>query len=254
MDRWENRVAVVTGASAGIGAAICKLLCRHGMKVVGCARRVEKVQELIDRDGCKQLYPYKCDLSNSEEVCHMFEWIENNPNLGKVDVCIANAGMAYDNSLLEGTVTEWKQMLDINVIALNQCTQLAIKSMLKHNIDDGHVIMVNGMAGHRISGTWTLFYGATKFAVTGLLEGWRQEVRSLGNNNNIRISQLSPGIVETEFAQVMYNGDREKANQIFSSFKCMETVDMANSIKYMLEQPTHVQVHDILVRPTQQSM
>jgi NADP-dependent 3-hydroxy acid dehydrogenase YdfG len=101
MERWVNRIALVTGASAGIGAAICKLLCENGMKVVGCARRVEKIEEL--QKNCHGLlFPYKCDLSNEEEINAMYKWIEENPKLGKIDVCIPNAGLSFNTTLLDG--------------------------------------------------------------------------------------------------------------------------------------------------------
>merc|ERR1711981_668232 len=100
------------------------------MKVVGCARRLEKVEELAKNNN--NIYPVKCDVGKEEDVAHLFEWIENNPNLGKVDVCIPNAGFSTSDSLMEGSVADWKKMMDVNVIGLNQCTQLAIKSMLKN--------------------------------------------------------------------------------------------------------------------------
>lgn len=145
-------------------------------------------------------------------------------------------------------------MLDVNVLSLNLCTQLAVKSMIKNKIDDGQVIMVNSMSGHRVPhmmGGKTRFYSATKFAVTALLEGWRQEVRDLGKNN-IRIGQLSPGVVETEFAMVMNGNDKGKAEKLYKSMECLTAEDMADCLKFILSAPPRMQIHDILVRPTQQ--
>ena len=114
--------------------------------------------------------------------------------------------------------------------------------------------MVNSMSGHRVpnmpgGGGKTRFYSATKFAVTALLEGWRQEMRDLGHN--IRIGQLSPGVVETEFALAM-SGDQQKADQLYSSMECLTAEDMADCLKFILSAPIRMQIHDILVRPTQQ--
>merc|ERR1712062_211945 len=163
----KNRVAVVTGASSGIGATICKFLSQNGMKVVGCARRIEKLEEM--KKGLQNFYPYKCDMKKEDEIMKMFKWIEDHPNLGKVDVCIPNAGLSHDNKLIDGTMAEWRSMLDVNVLSLQLCTQLAIKSMLKNKIDDGQVILVNSMSGHRVAPSpKTRFYTATKFAVTAL--------------------------------------------------------------------------------------
>lgn len=248
MDRWKGRVAVVTGASAGIGAAISKLLANEGMKVVGCARRLEKIEELAKDNS--NIYPIKCDVANEDDVTQMFEWVENNPDLGKVDVCIPNAGFSSGGSLMEGSVGDWKKMLDVNVIGLNHCTQLAIKSMLKNKVVDGQVVMVNSMSGHRIPGGNLRFYAATKFAVTGLLEGWRQEIRAMEPPNNIRIAQLCPGLVRTEFQDVAF-GDEH--NVFANMANPLLAEDMANSIKFIIEAPAHVQIHDIMVRPTSQT-
>merc|ERR1712223_1205750 len=149
MDRLKNRMVLITGASSGIGATICKLLSQNGMKVVGCARRFEKMEEM--KDKLLNFYPYKCDMRNEDEIREMFIWIENHPDLGKIDVCIPNAGYSVGNRLLEGSMEEWRGMLDVNVLSLQLCTQLAIKSMLKNTIDDGQVILVNSMSGHRVA-------------------------------------------------------------------------------------------------------
>lgn len=149
----------------------------------------------------------------------MFAWMEDHPDLGRIDVCVNNAGLSSSESLLEGRVEDWRRMLDVNVVALSLCTQLAVQSMTRHGVDDGQVVMVSSFSGHRVppnpSTRWRLshlplarFYAATKFAVTGLLEGWRQEVRDLGTN--IRVAAISPGLVATDFQAAMYPDDLEK--------------------------------------------
>ena len=146
---------------------------------------------------------------------------------------------------------EWRTMLDVNVLSLQLCTQLAVKSMIKNSITDGQIILVNSMSGHRVPPSpKTRFYTATKHAVTALCEGWRQEIRELGNNN-IRIAQLSPGVVETEFSEVM-NKDKAKAEALYKSMDCLQSGEMADCIKFILEAHPRMQIHDILVRPTQQ--
>jgi NADP-dependent 3-hydroxy acid dehydrogenase YdfG len=258
MDRWIGRVAVVTGASAGIGAAVARMLVESGLDVVGCARRVDKIKAMamtLNPVGPGKLFPYECDLgSGEEETRAMFQWIEANPRLGHVDICIANAGMSANETLLEGSFGSWKRMLDLNVLSLCLCTQLSAASMRAHGIDDGHIVFVNSMSGHRVPpNPATHFYAATKHAVTGLLEGWRQEMRDLGSN--IRVSSLSPGFVETEFAPAMLaetpDGPK-KAEELYRSLDCLQAEDMADSVKYILAAPKHVQIHDILVRPTAQ--
>jgi len=253
MDRWAGRVAVVTGASAGIGAAIATSLVKAGMLVVGCARREERIAELAGSlKGEKgKLLSRKCDMRSEKDIREMFAWIESHPELGKVDVCINNAGLSTAETLTEGTMESWRQMMDVNVLALCLCTQLSIQSMTKHGVDDGQIVMISSFSGHRVPpNPSTRFYAATKFAVTGLLEGWRQEVRDSGSN--IRVAAVSPGLVETEFQSAMYPDDPARAAAICNALPCLQANDMADAVAYILAAPKHMQIHDILIRPTQQ--
>ena len=178
----------------------------------------------------------------------MFEWIENHPELKKVDVCVANAGFSSPGNLMEGNPTEWKAMMDVNVVGLNHCVQLAVKSMLKNKIDDGQIVMVNSMSGHRlVPQSKFRFYSATKFAVTALCEGWRLELGQMEPKNNIRVSQVSPGVVRTEFQQVCQAMDMMKwaPNPLTSE-------DLADMIKYIIQAPKHVHILDMKILPTEQ--
>ena len=182
----------------------------------------------------------------------MFDWIE--ATFGRLDICIPNAGFSADKSLLNGSMKEWRAMLDVNVLGLNLCTQLAIKSMLEHGIKDGQIILLNSLSGHRVPqvfGGKSRFYSATKFAVNALIEGWRQELREI-EENQIRIAQISPGVVETEFALVMNSGDKSAADALYTSMECLTADDMAESVKFILSAHPRMQIHDILVRPTAQ--
>ena len=123
--------------------------------------------------------------------------------------------------------------------------------MTRNKISDGQIIMISSMSGHRVPpNPSTRFYSATKFAVTGLLEGWRQEVRDLGTN--IRLSAISPGLVETQFQSVMYPDDPDRAEAIQRSVECLQSSDISSAVSYILSSPPHMQIHDLLIRPTQQ--
>ncbi|XP_068601430.1 dehydrogenase/reductase SDR family member 11-like isoform X2 [Brachionichthys hirsutus] len=222
MDRWNGRVALVTGASAGIGESVAKELVRSGMTVMGCARSVENVQKLAaecQREGLSGvLVPFKCDLSHEEEILSMFAAIREQHE--GVDVCINNAGCAHSEPLLSGETSAWKNMLDVNVLGLCICTREAYQSMKERRVDDGHIININGMSGHRVPNMAAAhFYSSTKFAVTALTEGLRQELREA--NSHIRVSML-------------------------------EAIDVANSVIYALSAPPHVQVGDIRMRPVEE--
>ncbi|XP_060902896.1 dehydrogenase/reductase SDR family member 11-like [Labrus mixtus] len=254
MDRWRGRVALVTGASVGIGAATAKELVRHGMKVVGCARDIEKLQKLAaecQSAGHSGVFvPYKCDLSNEEEIVSMFSAIKSQHK--GVDVCINNAGVGHPDPLLTGKTSGWKNMLDVNVLGLCVCTREAYQSMKERNVDDGHIININSMSGHRVAqNPDSHFYSSTKYAVTALTEGLRQELREA--KTHIRATCISPGFVETEFFQRLYSDDPEKAVAVpLSTLKPLEAIDIANSVTYVLSAPPHVQIGDILMRPVEQ--
>ncbi len=122
-------------------------------------------------------------------------------------------------------------------------------TIFQHNINDGQIILLNSMAGHRVVSTSGLhFYSATKFAVSSLLEGFRQEIQALGTN--IRITGISPGVVETGIHERLFGADQ--ARQMYSEQKCLQPEDLADMVRNILRAPEHVQVHDILVRPTRQ--
>ncbi|KAM5307377.1 dehydrogenase/reductase SDR family member 11 isoform 2-T2 [Glossophaga mutica] len=222
MERWRDRLALVTGASGGIGAAVARALVQQGLKVVGCARTVDNIEELAAE--CKSaghpgtLIPYRCDLSNEEDILSMFSAVRSQHN--GVDICINNAGLARPDTLLSGSTSGWKDMFNVNVLALSICTREAYQSMQERNVDDGHIININSMSGHRVlPQSVTHFYSATKYAVTALTEGLRQELREA--QTHIRAT-------------------------------CLKPEDVAEAVLYVLSTPPHVQIGDIQMRPTEQ--
>ncbi|XP_042613221.1 dehydrogenase/reductase SDR family member 11 [Cyprinus carpio] len=253
MERWKGRVALVTGASVGIGAAVARALVQHGMKVVGCARNVDKIEKLAAE--CQSagysgtLIPYKCDLCNEEEILSMFSAIKTLHQ--GVDVCINNAGLAHNEPLLSGRTEGWRNMIDVNILALAICTREAYQSMKERHVDDGHIININSMGGHRmVPSADEHFYCATKYAVTAMTEGLRQELREA--KTHIRATCISPGIVETEFAFRHHNSDPERAAAVYESIKCLKAEDIASAVTYVLSAPAHVQIGDIQMRPVEQ--
>ncbi|KAK2881248.1 hypothetical protein Q8A67_018516 [Cirrhinus molitorella] len=255
MDRWKGRVALVTGASVGIGAAIAKSLVQHGMKVVGCARNVKQIENLAAecvRSGFSgTLIPYKCDLTVEDEMLSMFTWIKGQHK--GVDVCINNAGLAHPEPLLSGKSSGWRNMMDVNVLALSLCTREAYQSMKERKVDDGHIININSICGHRvINHADGHFYTASKYAVTALTEGLRQELREA--KTHIRATCISPGLVETEFAYRLFSENPEIAVATYKRIKCLEADDIANSVVYVLSAPPHVQIGDIEITPVEDSL
>jgi len=245
MGRWRERVALVTGASSGIGRAIALLLAREGLRVAACARRVERLEELRADAGAGELLPLGVDLRNEAQILQMFERIR--AEWGGVDVLVNNAGLGHDAPLAAGSTEQWREMLDVNVLALSVCTREAISDMRRRG-DDGHVIHISSMAAHRVP-PGSGMYAATKFAVRALTEALRQELRHEGSK--IRVSALSPGYVETEFA-AHYHKSEAAAKKTYGRFQVLQPDDVAQAVRFVLESPPHMQVHDILIRPRDQ--
>ena len=246
LSHLRGRVALVTGGSSGIGAEIVRQLAGAGLRVVTCARRLERLRALqksiAENDD---ILPLRADLRDENNILAMFEQIRD--HWGGVDILVNNAGLGHKSSLLDGKVDHWREMLEVNVLALCICTQEALRDMRRRQVA-GHVIHISSMASHRVppgSGV----YSASKFAVRALTEGLRQELRE--QQSAIRVTAISPGFVETEFAE-NYHRDRKVAEDIYHQYKVLQTQDIADAVCYALAQPKHVQIHDLMVRPTHQ--
>ncbi len=241
-------VAAITGASSGIGRAIATRLAADGYDLALCARRQQRLTELAEKLSQQHgaaVLTKNVDLRDEPQILQWFSAIATRFN--RLDVLVNNAGLGYQESLTSGSTAKWRETLEVNVIALSICTREAIQLMRHLGNDQGHVVHISSMSGHRVPGSG--MYSASKFAVRALTEGLRQELRA--NQSAIRISSISPGFVETEFAE-KYSGSIEQAQQVYSQFQVLQPKDIANAIAYVLSQPDYVQVHDILIRPTHQ--
>lgn len=242
-------VAAITGASSGIGTAIATQLAAEGYNLALCARREQRLAQLaniLSSQHGVEVLTQTLDLRDEAQILDWFDAIATRFN--RLDVLVNNAGLGHKESLSSGSTAKWRETLDVNVIALCICTREAINLMRKLGNDSGHIVHISSMSGHRVPGSG--MYSASKFAVRALTEGLRQELRA--DQSAIRISSISPGFVETEFAE-KYSGSTEAAQQVYSQFPVLQPKDIANGVGYILSQPDYVQVHDLLLRPTQQS-
>jgi NADP-dependent 3-hydroxy acid dehydrogenase YdfG len=245
--RWAGCTAIVTGASSGIGAAIAGRLVAEGLRVVGCGRRPERVTEILaaaDPTGNRTL-AVACDVRDETSVQQMIA--ATRERFGGVDVLINNAGLGHAGTLAEGRVNDWQEMLEVNILGLCLCTREALADMRARG-GFGQIIHIGSMAGQRVP-PGAGFYGATKHAVRALTESLRLELRERGDP--IRIGEICPGYVETGFAEHYYKS-ADKARETYSRFTVLSAADIAEAVVYMLACPEHVQVHDILLRPTEQ--
>ncbi|EFA05017.1 farnesol dehydrogenase [Tribolium castaneum] len=244
MDRWEGKIAIVTGASSGIGAAIAKLLVQKGLKVIGLARRVERVEELAadlaDQPG--ELFAVACDLTKEESILEAFKWVIE--SVGPVHILINNAGLTKATSLSDGDSDLWRQVLEVNIMALCICTREAVKIMKEYDID-GHIIHLNSIAGHQVQNIPDFnVYPASKFAVTALTETLRQEL--VRDKTRIKVTSISPGVVRTEFQEGM-GGDDMK--EMLAQIPALKPENIAQAVVYVLGTEPNVQVSELTIRP-----
>ena len=242
----KNKVAIITGASSGIGYATSLTLSKAGIKVAVGARRTEKLQELekqiIKNNG--EILVQKTDVTRKSDCDSLVNTIVE--KWGKVDILINNAGLMPLSYFKNGKVEEWEQMIDVNIKGVLYCTSAVVPYMLEKK--SGHIINISSVAG-RIVFAGGSVYCATKHAIAALSEGLRKE---LSPTYNIRVTCIEPGAVETELLESITD---ESMTGFIQATKDMETLrsdDIANAILYAVQAPRHVNVNEILVRPTAQ--
>uniref|UniRef100_A0A1B0AXA5 Dehydrogenase n=1 Tax=Glossina palpalis gambiensis TaxID=67801 RepID=A0A1B0AXA5_9MUSC len=242
MERWKNSCAVVTGASAGIGAAITKELLKADLQVIGLARRVDRMEQLrssLPSSLQSRLHVIKCDVADIESVNEAFDWIEE--HLGGVDILINNAGVHVKGQLLTMNINDVEKTLQTNVMGMVYCARRAFNSMKTRNVN-GHLILVNSIVGHNIfnmePGTMPFIniYAMSKQATVAMTEVLRQEFREY--QTNIKVTSISPGLVNTDLPPEEYK-----------TLPRLQSEDVAMAVLYCLSTPPHVQVHELIIKP-----
>ncbi|BES99131.1 dehydrogenase reductase SDR family member 11-like [Nesidiocoris tenuis] len=250
MPAIEGKVALVTGVSSGIGAAIVKELVEQGMLVAGLARRIDRVEELakslVGKKG--KLLPIKCDVSSQDDVKKAFATAEK--TLGPISVLVNNAGVSKGIPLTqEGAVEGIQLMMSTNVVGLATCAREGLLSMVK-NKTEGTIININSFAGHFIIPRPGVGgYNASKFAVTALTEGLRNEVSAI--KANIRVTSLSPGFVESEMSGRFL---KESAGNQLPEFEMLPASDIADCVTFILKSPQRMNVSEMTVLPRNESV
>ncbi|XP_022224854.2 farnesol dehydrogenase [Drosophila obscura] len=250
MDRWQNRVAVVTGASSGIGAACCRDLVAKGMIVVGLARREERLKELkasLPAEQAARFHGRKCDVSQEQSVVDTFAWID--ATLGGADVLVNNAGIVRSSADIVngGNGPDLRAILDTNVLGVAWCTREAFRSQQRRNVLDGHVVIINSVAGHRIPniGISLGMYAPSKHAVTALTEVLRQEF--LHKKTQTKITSVSPGAVDTEIID-------KHILEAMPNLPMLRSEDVADAVTYCIQTPPNVQIHELTIKPIGESV
>lgn len=244
--KLEGKVAIVTGASSGIGEATAIALAAEGAKVAIAARRGDRLAALAKRiaDSGGKALPIATDITDETQANNLIH--QTNAELGRVDILVNNAGVALTGNIGGGNTAEWRQMFDVNVFGVLYTTH-AVLPVFKAQ-GGGHIVNISSVAG-RIARAGVGIYNATKWGVNAISESLRQEVL----NDNIRVTIIEPGLVETEINNHVTDPVAKKnVEERLKAITPLQSEDIAAAIAYAVTQPPHVNVNEILIRPTQQ--
>ena len=241
-----KETALITGATSGIGRETARLFASEGIRLVLCGRRQNRLDELVDELGSKtEITTLKFDVRDREAVLSSIGSLEE--DFKNITILVNNAGNAHGlDTIDEGSLDDWDAMLDINVKGLLYVSKAIIPNMVaaKH----GHIINIGSTAGKEVYPKGNV-YCASKHAVDAINQGMRIDL----NDHGIRVGAVNPGLVETEFSDVRFKGDRERASKVYKGYKALTAEDIAEIIYFVITRPAHVNIADLVVMPTAQA-
>ena len=244
----KNKIILITGTSSGIGVATALQFAKAGAKVLLCARRLEAVvalaHEIKEKYGV-DAHGFKLDVRDYGAVK---EALQSLPDQWKqIDVLVNNAGLAAGlDTLQDGDVQDWEDMIDTNVKGLLYVTREILPMMVKRN--SGHIINIGSIAGHQTYPKGAV-YCATKYAVNAISNGLRQDL----SGTKVRVSTVDPGAVETNFSHVRFKGDEKRASSVYEGMHPLTSEDVADAVFYCASRPAHVNISEIIIMPTDQA-
>ncbi|KAF7393613.1 hypothetical protein HZH68_010432 [Vespula germanica] len=243
MERWAGKVAIVTGASSGIGLAIAKAFVQHEVVVIGFARRKNKMQNEMQNIKGKdkgKFYPYECDVTKPESIEQAFQWVKN--TFGTVHILVNNAGVAIDTKFMDSSRPDWQRLFDVNVLGYIDCTKHAARIMLDSDVE-GYIVNINSITGHYL-GTFSVcnlnFYPASKCAAVAATKITQKELYG----SKIRVTSISPGLVSTEILQANNFNFHLSPN-----VPVLESDDVANAVIYVVGTPQRVHITELIIAP-----
>lgn len=237
--------ALITGASSGIGMSCAKYFAKAGYHLILAARRIERLNEL--KQELNKLYPnitvelMQLDVRSREEVTEKLSHLTN------IDILINNAGLSSGlEPVQDGDIDDWEKMIDTNIKGLLYVTRAITPGMVAKN--KGHIINIGSIAGHEIYPGGNV-YCATKHAVVSLSKAMRIDLFG----TDIRVTEIDPGMVETEFSLVRFHGDKDKADRVYEGMQPLTADDIADVILYCASCPPHVNISEVVIMPTAQA-
>lgn len=241
----QNKTALITGATSGIGRATALEFAKHGIRLILCGRRKERLDDLqILLSKQTDVLTLNFDVRDKAEV---FKSIASLPvSFKRIDILINNAGNAHGlDPIQDGNIEDWDAMLDINVKGLLYVSKAVIPQMTKRQ--SGHIINIGSSAGREVYPKGNV-YCASKHAVAAINDGMRIDLNPFG----IKVSSINPGLVETEFSKVRFKGGTV-ADSVYKGYKALQPEDIAEIIYFAITRPQHVNIADLLVFPTAQA-
>ena len=240
------KTAFITGATSGIGRATATELGKNGFRIIACGRREDRLAELkSELTDITEITTLIFDVRDKTSVSEAVQSLDS--NWQKVDVLVNNAGNAHGlSNIKDGSIEDWDAMIDINVKGLLYVTKAVLPLMPKNA--GAHIINIGSIAGREVYGNGNV-YCASKSAVDALSEGMRIDL----NQDGIKVSQIAPGLVETEFSLVRFKGDAKKSEKVYEGYKALQPKDLAELILFMATRPQHVNIADVLILPEAQA-
>jgi serine 3-dehydrogenase len=247
MKEIKDKIVFITGASSGIGKSCARIFAENGAKLLICARRLDRLENIAQQlksDFGTESHIFQLDVRNREGVDTT---LDNLPAEWKhIDILINNAGLARGLSKLhEGSINDWEEMIDTNIKGLLYVSRKIIPGMVEQG--RGDVINIGSLAGHEVYPGGAA-YCASKHAVDALTRGLRMDLVG----TPLRVCTVDPGLVETEFSNVRFHGDYDKADSVYKGLRPLTGDDIAETVFYCASRPPHIQIAEVIMFPTAQ--
>jgi 3-hydroxy acid dehydrogenase / malonic semialdehyde reductase len=248
MVQLKDKIVCITGASSGIGAACAREFARHGAALLLSARRKERLTALAARLSAEhrvRTHVVPLDVTRQKDVERTFQTLP--PEWKDIDILVNNAGLSRGlDKLHEGKIQDWEEMIDTNVKGLLYVSRAVVPRMVERK--SGHIINLGSIAGHQVYPGGNV-YCASKYAVAAISQGLKMDLLGTG----VRVCSVDPGLVETEFSEVRFRGDRTRAAKTYANMRPLRPEDIADIIVFCATRPLHVDISNVVVMPTDQA-